>query len=111
MRFVNQRAFFRRARAFSIATAQLFSRSTFGCCCAFSSRLNLLKQELARHDTVQPLLASCLTSDANAGWPVYEHHASGGLVHVLAAVSAGTDECFLQIIFANAERSHAILQL
>ena len=74
-------------------------------------RFDLVEQKTAGKKAVESLLTRGLAFDLKTRWAVQQHHASGGLVDVLAAVSAGTDKCLVDVGFAHAERGHALGEL
>ena len=56
-------------------------------------------------------LAGGLAFDLEAGRTMEQHHAGGHLVNVLSAMSAGTDEGFFDVGFADSQSSHALCKL
>ena len=59
--------------------------------------LRFFQQKAAGEKTVEPLLSGGLAFYLQAGRLVHQHDAGGGLVDILAAVAARTDERFLDV--------------
>ena len=107
MRFVGEDALLGRAAAPALLPAQFLNALPLGVGTFATRGFDLVEEQLPGKDTVLSLLTGGLALDLNARGPVHQHHARGDLVHVLPAVSAGTDEAFLNVVLANSERGHA----
>ena len=99
------------AAATAFLAANLFDARALGVDVPFFERLDLVEQEPARQIAIEPLGTRGLAFDLETCRTVEQHHAGGGLVDVLAAVTARTDERLFNIGFVHAERGHALRQL
>ena len=91
---------------------RIFSvRGALGGDVAGAQGFDLVEQEAAGQEAVEPLLAGGLALDLQAGRAVEQHDAGGGLVDVLAAVAAGADKGFFDVGFAHAQCGHALGEL
>jgi hypothetical protein len=111
VRFVREHSRFSAATPPSLLAANSFYVLSFARQLAFLKLFNFIKQQSASQETVEPLLPRRLALNLHAGWPVEQHHASGGFVDVLAAVTPGTNEVFFNVSFSDAERLHALGEL
>jgi hypothetical protein len=111
MRFVSQHSLSGGATASAFLSAKFFEQGALGIGAAFPSLFNFVEQELAGEEAIQPLLARALAFDLQSGRPMQQHHASGRLVDVLAAVAARADKRLFNIRFAHAERRHSLRKL
>jgi len=109
--FLGQYSFFRAMAATAFLAAHLFNPGAFGGEAFFSHRLNFVEQEFAGEKAVETLLASFLAFDLHASRTMKQHDARGYFIDVLAAMTAGADECFFNIRFAHAEGSHPLGKL
>ena len=108
---VVEHALFGAAAATTFLPADFLDAGALGIHVAFLEGFDLVEQEPAGEKAVESLLARGLAFDLKTRWPVEQHHAGGGLVDVLAAVSAGTDKRLVDVGFAHAERGHALGEL
>jgi hypothetical protein len=99
------------AAAAAFLSADLFDARALGIDVTFFERLDLIEQEPARQIAIEALRTRGLALDLETCRAVKQHHARGGLVDVLAAVTAGTDERLFNVGFPHAERGHALRQL
>ena len=111
MRFVGKHSLFGGATAAPLLAAEFFGTGTLGIGAAFLARFNLVQQQFAGEESIQTLLASTLTLHLQSSRAVQQHHASGRLVHVLAAVTAGANKRLFNINFADTERRHSLREL
>ena len=107
MRFVGEHPLLGGAAAPAFLTAELLEARAPGLAPAFLECLDFVEQKMAGEKPVQPLLARVLAFDLHPRRAVPQHHAGGSLVDVLPAVSAGTDERFVHVRLAHAQRTHA----
>ena len=108
MRFVCQDALFGVPAAAPLLAAEFLHAGALGGGARSLAALHFFEEQLAREKAVETLLARGLAFDLEAAGPVQEHDASGGLVHVLAAMTSRTDECLLDVDLAHAQRHHAL---
>src|SRR5436190_4038196 len=101
-RFVHEHAFFGALTAATFLSTDLFNAGAFGGEALLSHRLDLVEEEFASEETVETLLAGVLAFNLDAGWAMEKHDARGHLVDVLAAMTSGADEGFLDIRVAHA---------
>src|SRR5450432_1773671 len=97
MRFVGQHPRRGATGALAFLAANLFDLGALRRHKAFLLLLNLVEQQAARDEAVESLLPCLLTFDLQTGRAMPQHHAGGGLVDVLPAVSAAADETFLDV--------------
>ena len=95
----------------SFLPANFFDASFFGCDMAVSHFFNFIEEKMTREVTVEALLPASLAFYLKAGGAMQQHDAGGCFVDVLAAVSTGPDEVFIEIAFRNAQRGHATGEL
>ena len=91
--------------AYSLDTGALSSRA------AFSGTFNFVDQESAGNEPVEALLACGLALDLKPSGFMQQHDARGGLVDVLAAMSARTDESLFDVRIADAQSRHPLREL
>ena len=108
---VVEHSLFGAAAATAFLTTDLLDAGTLGICVAFLERFDLVEQEPAREIAIEPLRARGLAFDLETRRTVEQHHARGGLVDVLAAVSTRADKRLFNVGFPHAERGHALRQL
>jgi hypothetical protein len=111
VRFVREHSCFSAAAPPPLLAANSFNALSFARQLSFLKLFNLIKQQSASQETIERLLPRRLALNLHASWPVKQHHASGGFVDVLAAVSAGANEGFFDVGFAYTERAHSLGQL
>lgn len=99
------------AAATAFLAAYLLNAVALGGDVAVLERFNLVEQQAAGQEAVESLLAGSLAFDLQAGRTVEQHDAGGGLVDVLAAMSAGADKGFFDVGLAHAQCGHALGQL
>ena len=107
MSFLSKHFFFGAAAAPSFLAADLLNTRSLGLDESFFSLFDLIEQETAGQEPIESLLPGFLAFDLYPGRTVQEHDAGRGFVDVLAAVSAGSDKCFLDITFVHTKRGHA----
>lgn len=110
-RFVNEHAFLRATRAFALLAPHFLHLRALGIRRVFVDGFKLFDEQLAGKKTVEPLVPGGLAFDLHSAGTMEEHDASGRLIHILSAMTAGTDERLLQVSLQNAEGSHALRQL
>lgn len=110
-RFIRQHAFLGTLAARPLLSTRLFDARSLCISAPATHGLDFFDQQAPRDEAVQSLLARLLAFNLNARRPVEQHYASGGFVHVLAAVTAGPNEGFLEVAFAHACRSHELGKL
>ena len=111
MRLVGEHALFGGAAAPALLAANFFEACALGVSAAFPARFNLVEQQLAGEKTIQALLARALAFDLQSGREMDQHHASRGLVDVLATVTTRADKSFFDVGFAHAECGHPLREL
>jgi hypothetical protein len=111
MRLVRQHSLLRAVRPFTLLATNLFNLGALRIRSAFRLRFDFVEQQTARKEAIQTLVACGLTFDLHSGRTMKQHHASGCLVDVLPAVTAGTDEGFLNVGFAHSQLTHALGEL
>ena len=111
MLLVGQHALFGAAAAATFLAADLFHAGALGIHVAFLKGFDLVEQKTAGKKAVESLLARGLAFDLETCRTMEQHHAGGGLVDVLAAVTARSDKRLVDVGFAHAERSHALGEL
>ena len=99
------------AAATAFLAADFFDARALGIDVTFLERFDLVEQETARQVTIEPLGARGLAFNLETCRTVEQHHARGGLVDILAAVTARTDKRLFNVGFPHAERGHALRQL
>jgi len=73
MSFVGEHAGFGPAAAFPLLTADLLDTRALGRDLAGPRLLDLIQEQATRDKPVEPLLASGLGFDLQAGWPMPQH--------------------------------------
>ncbi len=109
--FVGEHALFGAAAAPAFLAADFLDTGALGIDVTFLERFDLVEQEPAGEEAVECLLARGLAFDPQTGRTVEQHHAGGGLVDVLAAVTARPDKGLFEVGVAHAERGHALREL
>ena len=109
--FVGEHPLLGAAAATAFLTANLLHAGAISFHVALLAGFDLVEQQPAGKETVQPLLARDLAFDPQPSRTVQQHHAGGRLVHILAAVPARTDKGFLDVNLAHTQRAHALREL
>jgi hypothetical protein len=109
--FSSEHTFFGGATAGTLLAADFLDAGAFGGSALFSDGFNFVQEELASEKSVEALLAGFLTFDLNTAGSMKEHDAGGDFVDVLAAVTAGADEGFFDVRFADVEGGHPLGEL
>jgi len=111
MGFIGEHAGLRAAGALAFLTADALNLIALRGHVAFLFFLDLIEQQAAGDEAVESLLARLLAFHLQARGPMHQHHARGSLVDVLPAMAAGTDEGFVDVGLAHAQRGHALGEL
>src|SRR5581483_7744712 len=109
--FVREDPFLGAAGARAFLAAKLFDLRAFGFYPGALTGFKLVEQQLARDESIESLLTGALTFYLDAGGPVPEHHAGGGFIDVLTAMSPGANERFLEVRLPDVQRRHALGEL
>ena len=107
MRFVGQHALFGGTTAAPFLAAHFFCACLLGGSSVSLDRFDFVEEELACEGTILPLLSRGLAFHLDTGRAMKQLHARGSFVHVLPAMTAGPNECFIDILFPDAEERHA----
>ncbi len=108
---ISEHPLFGAAAATTFLAADLLDAGALGIDVAFLERLDLVQQKPAGEKAVESLMTRGLAFDLKTRRTMEQHHAGGGLVDVLAAVTAGADKRLVDVGFAHAERGHALREL
>lgn len=108
---VVEHALFGATTAFAFLPADFLDAGTLGIHIALLEGFDFIEQKPAREVAIEALGPRGLAFDLETRRAVEQHHARGGLVDVLPAVSAGTDKRLFDVGFAHAERGHALREL
>lgn len=110
MGFVREDAAFGRRAAAAFFPAQFFEPGPLGRGLRRPPGFQLLREHFAHADAIPPLLPGFLALDSQTGRPVQQVNTGGRLVHVLPAVTAGSDKAFFKVRFPDAERGQTSRQ-
>lgn len=105
--FVGQDAFLGCSAARPVRAPDLFDVRALGSDSSFVTRFEFVEQELPGEEAVAALVARGLALDLQPRRAVNQHDASGGLVDILAAMSARSDERLQDVFLAESDGSHA----
>lgn len=111
MRFVGKYPILGTSAPAPFLSAYSLLEGTIGSHLAGFQLLDSVQEEPPCDESVEALLASCLALYLQTCWEVGEHDASGCLVHVLAAMTTGPDECFSDVGFTHRQAGHSFCQL
>ena len=103
MAFGAQHLVFRPLAPLAFLPSDFFDRLSPGAGFAQETLFHELRQPPARQKAVQALRALGFAAHDQAGGPMSQDDARGGLVGVLASRPAGADKLFLKIRFSNAK--------
>ena len=111
MGFVGEHPVFGTAGALAFLAANLLNAGALGRHEPPLQRFDFIEQQSAREKTVESLLAGGLTFDLQPGGTMEQHHAGGGLIDILSAVTAGPDKGLFNVGFPHIQRRHALREL
>ncbi len=111
MGFIGEHSGFGAAAAAAFLASDFLGLGALGGDEAPLLHFNFIEQQSAGQEAVETLLAGGLAFDLQAGRAMEQHDAGGGLVNVLAAVSARADKGFFDVGIADAQCGHALGEL